>query len=605
MFFVVYGLFLMESCKGFHLPLLKLYYSYAFHHRPLNCIISLSHLLQEGTLTPKQDESLKLITSSSDLLLAVINDVLDYSKLASGKMEVETRQESLQVILDSVIYAMEAKAKERKITLVTNFDPSVSPLMITDGVKLQQCLYNILGNAIKFSSPDSPVELHLTMAQPTRAGGRENVDFYSPTDESDEQYSANFGSNQQVLRFSITNNGEGIAREDMEKIFQPFQQSSTGKGAMESTGLGLAITAKLIHALGGRISVESEKGAYTTFSAEFPSDSSEPFGTEELCDKLDESTVALIFQDEDVIKRMDDVWKAYGLESLSLGTLDSLKLQLRHGAISGKHIIILVDEKIYDQAAFKDIVRFTKRRGTTRHKITLMTVGTNHVLSFQKSHIRCLTRMLPTVLLEHLSMQVPAFQPDSVLGFKRCTSCDVHTNTNSYTNYRVLVADDNIINQKVMDRMLNRIGIENIDIANDGQEAVDLEAANAYDVILMDVEMPRVDGIEACKIIKKSHSKKFSKAYTPRVVFVTGHTKGDFGITCHKAGATSFVSKPCKLNDLKVCFESIHEAMLSSDMLSRSLSGESAGRSQRWLEMAPDGPGDPGFRRTVSGQDVF
>ena len=570
-------------------------------YSPLNCIISLSHLLLENTLTPKQDESLKLITSSADLLLAVINDVLDYSKLESGKMDLETRKESLQVILDSVIYAMEAKAKERNVTLVTNFDPSVSPFMITDGVKLQQCLYNLLGNAIKFSLPGSPVELHLTMAPPTQPCG---VNFYSPTDESEETFSANFGNDQRVLKFSITNRGEGIAKEDMKKIFQPFRQSSAGKVSKDSTGLGLAITAKLIHALGGRISVESEKGGQTTFTAEFPSDASEPIDTEELSDKLQDSTVALIFHDGDVISRMESVWEAYGLENATLSSMESLKMQLRHGTISGKHLIILVDENIYDQASFKDIVRFAKRRGS-RHRITLMTVGTNHVLSFEKSHIRSLLRMLPTVLLEHLSMQVPDLNPNTALGFKRCTSCDVHANTNSYTNYRVLVADDNLINQKVMTRMLNRIGIENIDVAKDGQEAVDLEAANAYDVILMDVEMPRVDGIEACKIVRKRHAKKYSKALQPKVVFVTGHKKSDFGITCHKAGATSFISKPCKLVDMKECFESIHEAMLSSDMLSRSLSGESAGRSQRRLELAPDGPGDPGYRRTVSGQDIF
>lgn len=571
---------------------------------PLNCIIALSNLLQESQVTPKQSESLQLITSSSDLLLAVVNDVLDYSKLESGKMDVQTKSESLQLILDSTVFAMEAKAREKDVSLVTKYDPNVNPFMTTDGVKLQQCLYNIVGNAIKFSTPGSPVELRISLAQPTQPREDESVHFYSPTDDSEEQYSAKFGNKESLIRFSITNQGEGIAKEDMKKIFQPFRQSATGQSA-KGTGLGLAITSKLIHAMGGRLSVESEEGKFATFTAEFPSTG--PFDVDGLTENLSETVIALVCPNKGLIARMNAFWDTYGLECLQFDSLDALKQEIKDGKLNAKHTLCLVGERVYDETVFQAIQKLSRRRNSRRSKITLMTMGTSRVLTFEKTHVRCLTRLLPTVLLEILSSQVPVQRPTSV--FKRCTSCEIHSDTQSYRIYRVLVADDNGINQKVMVRMLNRIGIQNVDIADNGQQAVDLEASKKYDVILMDVEMPVIDGIKACELIKLRHSRD-RRSVQPKIIFVTGHAADEFGEVCRKAGAIGFVSKPFKLKDVKTCFEGVHEAMLSADKLeggtlSRSESGDSEGRSVRRRELSSSSGRSPSLIISSSSLPLF
>lgn len=220
---------------------------------PLNCIIGLSSLMQESQLEPKQAESLRMINTSGELLLQVVNDVLDYSKLEAGKVAVEMEQSSLQDALNAVVRSIETNALEKNVSVETYFDCTVGEFFITDSRRLQQILYNLLGNAIKFSSEEGVVELRLQHSRrPVR-----------PENESTGCIMEAFGT-EKVLRFVVKDYGKGIEKENFQKIFTPFGQADNSTERIYGgTGLGLAITAKLVRALGGSISVDSEVGEWT------------------------------------------------------------------------------------------------------------------------------------------------------------------------------------------------------------------------------------------------------------------------------------------------------------------------------------------------------
>ena len=220
---------------------------------PLNCIIGLSSLMQEDQLEPKQAESLRMINTSGELLLQVVNDVLDYSKLEAGKVAVEMGKSSLQDALNAVVRSIETNALVKNVSVETFFDCTVGEFFFTDSRRLQQILYNLLGNAIKFSSEEGVVELRLQHCRRPVQPDKDSTGYIMQA----------FGT-EKVLRFVVKDYGKGIERDNFQKIFTPFGQADNSTERIYGgTGLGLAITAKLVRALGGTISVDSEVGEWT------------------------------------------------------------------------------------------------------------------------------------------------------------------------------------------------------------------------------------------------------------------------------------------------------------------------------------------------------
>lgn len=247
-----------KCCAVIHRTSLIVLFHFCWCDRtPLNCIIGLSSLMQESTsLDQKQAEYLQMMVSSGELLQRVVNDVLDYSKLEAGKVVVEIQQSSLQDALNAVVRSIETNALSRNVSVETHYDYTVGEFFATDSRRLQQILYNLLGNSIKFSSEEGVVELwvqHCILPPQLLKQDSCDVRDIKP-----------FGQDQQVLRFVVKDYGKGIQKENFEKIFVPFSQAENSTERLHGgTGLGLAITAKLVKALGGSISVDSEFGEWT------------------------------------------------------------------------------------------------------------------------------------------------------------------------------------------------------------------------------------------------------------------------------------------------------------------------------------------------------
>lgn len=221
---------------------------------PLNCIIGLLSLLQESKLSPMQEESILQIVASGELLVTVVNDVLDYSKLESGNVDVEIRRTQLQEALNSIVHNIDMKAATKKIALRTVYDFELPEFVQTDERRLQQILFNLLGNAVKFSRKGSTVELHVLLADAQRSksgytyevGDEENRTLSGSTSTASPltQRGANVSKDRApvVVRYVVKDYGKGINRSEFEKIFKPFRQASAEtERVYGGTGLGLAM----------------------------------------------------------------------------------------------------------------------------------------------------------------------------------------------------------------------------------------------------------------------------------------------------------------------------------------------------------------------------
>ena len=589
---------------------------------PLNCIVGLSNLLLDETgLDAEVHESLEMITTSGDLLLAVVDDVLDYAKLATGKVETIIQPTNVQKTINAVICCVRPKAKDKNLVL----RPSIhlpDALFETDGRRLQQILYNLLGNAVKFG-----------------AGGQ-FVDFTVEVTRS------NIG--ESFIKFSIKDYGKGIEPDEMEKIFEPFQQATTNEPSVHGgTGLGLAITRQLVRVLGGNIGVQSVYGEWCEFSFTIPMRSGaagdcqqtthqvaldEDYDSAEWGEspQYDEFSASAPSSDEDDDEDDDDGSSVCSSSRCSSSAVSASFLKFAHDRkvvpsipSAFKHM----DE--YSQSSsnarsssFRRRISCDSRAKSPAPSLSTPITTTNDVFtkiptSVDIDSMTVLSPIAaapfkpevtqpplddPPVFAPPPSLSAtksassslsPAMPPSNALvvaATKTTTVTTANISTPNTTTYarndvdsnsktlqdddkpqkqkgpgqkavgeiRALIAEDNLVNQKVLQRTLNRIGIlqQNIVVVDNGQKAVDSSANQKYDIIFMDLQMPVMDGLEATRIISQRRQ-ALSQDY-PRIVFLTAHALQDFQDKAAQVGGDGFISKPFKMDVIKDLLKEIH-----------------------------------------------
>mmetsp|Transcript_5396 Transcript_5396/g.11935 ORF Transcript_5396/g.11935 Transcript_5396/m.11935 type:complete len:951 (-) Transcript_5396:276-3128(-) len=563
---------------------------------PLNCIVGLSSLMLEGDdFTPQQVDSMKMIVTSGELLSAIVNDVLDYSKLISGNVDIDIQPTDLQATLDAVVHSIEVKARERKLQLWTDYDPLIPKIIATDGRRLQQILYNLLGNATKFSKENGRVELTIQLVQvrekenpvkekktpteqaasePPSQGGIETsgnppsgCPFHRSSSRNGDGPSAvatrdslslNHKEAKTYLRFVVKDYGKGIENTDFKKIFQPFRQASGETEKLYGgTGLGLAITSKLVERLGGRISVDSILGQWSEFTVDLPFDRA-PVDSKALSTMLSDSRIMIVNKDQDQ-RLSDNLVNTFKLNVVEFESCAELRLLSKvKGAIDDtRSYICLVHEDLYVQS---DLMCFAEAASRT----TLLTFGPKYMVKDNSSrgHYRSLAHVLPSAFLDSLieakaaARVTPASSTESNQ-LSASGSAGIANPGNlivaplparDHGNLKVLVAEDNLINQKVLRNMLRRVGIVKIDIVDNGKKAVDKSALEDYDLILMDMQMPVMDGVEATKLIV--HRDK-ERANAAKVVFVTANAMESFEKQARDAGAYGYIAKPFNMKKIE------------------------------------------------------
>jgi len=498
---------------------------------PLNCVIGISSLLDEDeTLTSSQKEMINMIVSSGNLLKKVVDDVLDFNKFISGNAEIEIQRTDLQETLTNILNSMALSpiTEKNQITFRSFYDPLVPQYVETDTRRLQQIFFNLLSNAVKFSNFEGNVDLRVSVkvGEPKSSSNRK------------EKFNQSFKSLPK-LRFEIVDYGKGIEKSDFEKIFQPFQQTDVGIKEGGGTGLGLAIVKQLVELLGGTISVDSKVGEWTNFMFEFPLTVSLD-DKRAISSKLSMCSVLLVTNSEKETRHLIKTCEHFDVEYRHFADFKVLKANLG-SSIDGLSTAFIVQEDLYDDAIYETYSKHSDRSITT-----LVTFGPRGTVNKGQSHYHSLTRAFPSVLIQELASMLDYASISRRLSASRLKKLPKA----SFEGLKVLVAEDNMINQKVMVRMLERLGVTEVTLADDGKIATEITAKETFDVIFMDMQMPVMNGLQATKIIKERE-----ESAPQKIIFLTAHTPDDFESECRINGADYFLTKPCTIGDVRACLE--------------------------------------------------
>ena len=475
---------------------------------PLNSIIGYASLLVDNdNLDTMQKESISTIVSSGDLLLSIVNDVLDYSKLETGNVDIEINPTNLKELVDVVVRTMTNKAQSTSLKLQCNYDTTHLPKLIeTDSFRLQQVLYNLVSNACKFSKEGGTVEIDVGMASSWYNALGDNPNCYNPPNEIDNSQRSsehdhplfNAATDRDtptnVVRFTVKDYGKGIARADFQKIFLPFLQGgSEDESIYGGSGLGLAITSKLVHRLGGEIYVESEESSWTKFTVEFPLNESK---------RLDD-------KDNDNNGNGDDD----GDVVVAVPTITAVAAPPLFAAITTTSIAQSEEEKHPPPPSSS-----TSVGDNDNAKPPSTNTTTAAAVTTPEAPLRTIpTSVNPqeeSVVVEEKSPPPPPPSPPPskpeaapVVTTPKTSHHQQHTNGGEtketqaeeveeeeeekvpYGDLNILIAEDNKVNQKVLLRMLNRLGATKVVIVENGKDAVERESQECFDVVLMDMQV--------------------------------------------------------------------------------------------------------------------
>ncbi len=490
---------------------------------PMNGVIVATDLALGETVSPKVENYLKIIQSSAFSLLGIINDILDFSKIEAGKITLKERIFRLSEVFDRVMEVFVNKAADKGIELLVDIAPDTCKLVLGDPLRLQQVLTNLISNAIKFTETGS---------------------ILLSVEEKDDE-TEKTDANEINLEFHVKDTGTGIAPEYMEMLFEPFSQADTSSTRQyEGTGLGLTICKQLVTLMGGDIGVEStlNEGSTFSFTVRMRRPMDEPTPAKFLVPPDIQGLNVLVvddLSDSRIIMRRMLSSLGFTVQALASGpeALNRLKdNQLRSNPIE----LILMDWKMPEMDGIEVSRKIRQELKLTMPIIMMTAFGKEEQrIQAEKAGINgFLTKPIyPSTLFDAI---MDGFGKQGRKG----TAVPKHFTTRAsmyrkpLKGLKVLVAEDNPTNQQVAQAMLEKAGIS-VTIVKNGEEAVSAVRQKRFDAILMDVQMPRMNGYEATRLIRKDPQ----NASLPIVAMTAHAMKGDEE-KCLEAGMDGYISKP-------------------------------------------------------------
>jgi PAS domain S-box-containing protein len=491
---------------------------------PMNAVVGMTSLLLDTNLSDEQLDYINTIRSSGDHLLAVLNDILDFSKIESGKLELEALPFNLRECIETSaeLFANEAAAKG--VELVVVFTPDVPAIVTSDSTRLRQILTNLIGNAIKFTYKG---EVVVTVS------------------------SESVGDGLAHLRFSVRDTGIGIPQESQDRLFKSFSQvdrSTTRK--FGGSGLGLAISRRICEEMGGSMWVESTLGAGSTFHFDLtvPAPKAAIPDSTRASSHLIGKRLLVVDDNQTAREWAIAVAQRKGLtaEGVSGGAIAAQMLSgdLRFDAA-------LIDVELRDMHGLELIDKLRQAMGSSLIPLILYTPpGLIDAGTIQRT--KAIHAVLPKPLKEAELERVLATLWLPKTGDRRVESrqSEFDSSLADRIPLRVLLAEDNLVNQKVATRLLEKLGYRT-DLAANGIEVLDALRRQTYDLILMDVQMPEMDGLEATRRIQA----EWPLGERPRIVALTAHAHAEARKLCEEAGMDDYVTKPVRLDALIRMFE--------------------------------------------------
>ena len=537
---------------------------------PMNAILGMAELLVDTPLTSQQREFLGSVRESGESLLAILNDVLDFSKIEAGKLVLEQVPFDLPESLGDTMKSLAVRAHGKGLELALHIDPDMPSIVVGDRGRLRQVVVNLVGNAIKFTERGEVV-LRVEMEKAENGKGKAGIgDWGLDTQVTAESSSSNLQSpipNPQSpvpsisLRFSVSDTGIGIPKEKQSVIFGAFEQAdSSTTRRYGGTGLGLAIASRLVELMGGRIGVTSEVGRGSTFW--FTSQFVLPVGETVVRPAVEPSVLAdvrvLVVDDNQTNRRiLDEVLGNWGMRPTSVESAANALARLREAAGEGEPFrLVLADACMPEMDGF-DLVHEIKRADGLGSMVIMMlssSDGAEEAQCCEDLGIRAFLRkpVKQSELFDAIMLSLGMMSPDHDGRRPR---------SHAARPLRILLAEDSLVNQKLAVGLLSRAGHEVV-VAGDGREAVSAVAAGGFDLVLMDVQMPEMDGLEAAAAIRAREAG--SGKHLPIIAMTAHAMKGDRQ-RCLAAGMDEYVSKPIRAHQLLSTIEQVLQSPRSPE----------------------------------------
>ncbi|MBU2512567.1 response regulator [bacterium] len=498
---------------------------------PMNGIIAAVDLALGEPLTPKLEHFLEIIHSSGYNLLGIINDILDFSKIEAGKIELENKPFNLAIIINNVVTLFIDKVRKKNIELIVDIEPDIPLSLIGDPMRIQQILTNLMDNSIKFTKDSGTIILRVT--------------------QTDDQ----FVDKKIRLEFSVKDTGMGMTREQLEKIFHPFTQAdSSTTRKFGGTGLGLSISKQLVELMNGEMRAIStpKKGTTFFFTLTLEKKDSKGLIPDELPAHFINLPVLIADDSDESLTILEKILRSFGMkvEKTTSGkkVIEIIKnIDEPHEAFG----LIILDIKMPGLGGVEVAERLRNDFNLTVPIILMGAIGVDTSLSDANMKMinGILNKPFNASILFNTIAEAVDNRERSTFSIRGKTAVSKSKYKSALRGMHVLVVEDNLTNQDIVLAILDSAGIS-VTVVSNGREAVNAVKQDKFDAVLMDMQMPEMDGYEATKTIRKD----LLFADLPIIAMTAHALKGDEK-KCLEAGMNDYVTKPINQNYL---FETLY-----------------------------------------------
>ena len=497
---------------------------------PMNGVFGMAELLDDTSLTPLQREYLATLRSSADGLLGVINDILDVSKLEVGKLQLEAVEFDLAEVVADATRTLAVRAHQQGLELVHRIDPGAPEYLVGDALRLRQVLLNLIGNGIKFTERGE-VSVEVTVA-------RESIDTWG-------------------AHFAVRDTGVGIPAAEIERLFAPFEQADMSTTRRYGgTGLGLTITRHLVEMMGGRVWVDSTPGEGSTFhfTARFAvAPAGAGAASDEAAVPLPGRRVLIVDDNHTNRRVLEEMSIGWGMRPVAVAGGPAALASVEDAWVAGEpYEVVLLDVRMPDMDGFA--VAEAMRPNPHMAGATIVMLTSDDRVQEQA---RCEALGLSAYMVKPITKRDLLRSLQRALRRRDATGVTQAPMARDQADsparrLRVLVAEDNEVNVRLTVALLTKLG-HVATVVGDGQAAVDAHARETFDLILMDVQMPVLGGLDATRLIREAEAAAPQRPRVAIVALTARAMKGDRE-ECLAAGMDDYVSKPVRLADLAAAF---------------------------------------------------
>ncbi|HEX4628234.1 MAG TPA: response regulator, partial [Gemmatimonadales bacterium] len=493
---------------------------------PMNAVLGFVELVLDTELGAEQRRALELVRSSSEALLTILNDILDYSKIEAEHLELESIPFDLPKVVHATATLLAVRAREKHLELTVDVSPDVPHLVRGDPTRVRQVLMNLIGNAIKFTEQG---EVDVS----ARVAGRDG--------------------NAASVGFRVRDTGIGISKEQRSTIFQEFTQADASMTRRYGgTGLGLAISRRLVALMGGELAVTSEigHGSEFSFTLVFPVEEAAPQAAARRAMSLGGRRLLVVDDNETNRRIVRDMLGAEGMAVHEAPRADAGLDALRRAHRAGTPFdVAILDAQMPDQDGFELAEAIRADRTLTRTRLLILTSAGQRGDGERCRQLGIQAYLTKPIARADLIEAVGTVLAGAVSAGGAPDLVTRHSIAESRHALHILLAEDNPVNQQVATAMLVKRGHQ-VDVVSNGREAVDAVKARSYDVVLMDIQMPEMDGFEATGRIRG-----LPQGHTLPIIALTAHALSGERERCLARGMSGYLAKPFKAHDLFAAVE--------------------------------------------------